>query len=268
MALRTPLGDPIEIAALTQVFRASTPDVGFCHLGSLKANLGHLDAAAGVAGLIKTVLALQHREIPPLVNFRTPNPQLDLDRSPFVASAQASAWASDGAPRRAGVSSFGIGGTNAHVVLEEAPREHQELPCGKPICLWFRLRPLLRSSKPRRTLLTSRCAKRTIANDVEWTLQIGRQPFAHRRAVVARNLAEAVERLRHPQRAPIMTGLHEGEARPVAFLFSGQGSQHAGMGAGLYGTESAYREAIDRCAALFEPHSQIGYPQDHLCRPK
>src|ERR1700730_12137326 len=117
----TQLGDPIEIAALTKVFRAASPDIGFCRIGSLKANIGHLDAAAGVAGLIKTVLALKHRQFPPLVNFRTPNPQLDLDRSPFIASSQGSAWSSDVTPRRAGVSSFGIGGTNAHVVLEEAP---------------------------------------------------------------------------------------------------------------------------------------------------
>jgi acyl transferase domain-containing protein len=117
----TPLGDPIEIAALTRVFRAATPDAGFCRLGSLKANLGHLDAAAGVAGLIKTVMALKHKQFPPLVNFRSPNPQLGLEQSPFTASAEASAWRSDDGPRRAGVSSFGIGGTNAHVVLEEAP---------------------------------------------------------------------------------------------------------------------------------------------------
>lgn len=117
----TSLGDPIEIAALTQVFRASTSDVGFCRLGSLKANLGHLDAAAGVAGLIKTVLALKHRQIPPLVNFQQPNAQLDLEHSPFAANDEGAAWANDIGPRRAGVSSFGIGGTNAHVVLEEAP---------------------------------------------------------------------------------------------------------------------------------------------------
>jgi len=121
----TPLGDPIEIAALTRVFRAATSDVGFCRLGSLKANLGHLDAAAGVAGLIKTVLALEHKEFPPLVNFRSSNPQLGLDQSPFTASARGSAWSRDDGPRRAGVSSFGIGGTNAHVVLEEAPN----IPC-------------------------------------------------------------------------------------------------------------------------------------------
>src|ERR1700722_19177254 len=111
----TPLGDPIEIAALKKVFRASTQDVGFCRLGSLKANLGHLDAAAGVAGLIKTILALNHREIPPLANFKAPNPQLELGQSPFSASAQGCPWSS-ATPRRAGVSSFGIGGTNAHVV--------------------------------------------------------------------------------------------------------------------------------------------------------
>ena len=130
----TQLGDPIEIAALTGAFRSSTQDVGFCRLGSLKANLGHLDAAAGVASLIKTVLALKNRQFPPLVNFADPNPKLDPPGSPFIASAQGAPWASNGAPRRAGVSSFGIGGTNAHVVLEEAPPRRQERRRGPGSC--------------------------------------------------------------------------------------------------------------------------------------
>ena len=251
----TPLGDPIEIAALTRVFRAATSDIGFCRLGSLKANLGHLDAAAGVAGLIKTVLALKHREFPPLVNFRSPNPQLDLERSPFTAIAEASAWPGGESPRRAGVSSFGIGGTNAHVVLEEAPaiasaasRRDQHL-----LVLSARTETALEQAT---TNLADFLEGRPDVSlpDVEWTLQIGRKAFAHRRALVAQDVAQAVQALRQPRQAPVLTAVHEGGTRPVAFLFSGQGGQHAGMGAALYDSEPQYRDAVDRCAALLEPH--------------
>ena len=250
----TPLGDPIEIAALTQAFRASTPDIGFCHLGSLKANLGHLDAAAGVAGLIKAVLALTHREIPPLVNFRTPNPQLNLELSPFVASAQRSDWPGNNGVRRAGVSSFGIGGTNAHVVIEEAP---PVLP-GKPA----RDAHLLVLSAKTATALEQMTANLADAlekrdgpalQDVEWTLQTGRREFSHRRALVAVDAMQAAKALREPQRAPVLTGSHEGGNRPVAFLFSGQGSQYAGMADGLYEAHKAFRDAVDRCAELLKP---------------
>lgn len=117
----TPLGDPIEIAALTQAFRASTSKKGFCAIGSVKTNIGHLNTAAGVTGLIKTVLALQNRQIPPSLHFQEPNPQIDFANSPFYVNHQLSEWQTNGTPRRAGVSSFGIGGTNAHVILEEAP---------------------------------------------------------------------------------------------------------------------------------------------------
>jgi phthiocerol/phenolphthiocerol synthesis type-I polyketide synthase E len=251
----TPLGDPIEIAALTQVFRASTADTGFCRLGALKANLGHLDAAAGVAGLIKTVLVLEHREIPPLLHFETPNPQLELETTPFMASAAGSLWASDSAPRRAGVSSFGIGGTNAHVVLEEAPRVTERPPARSANLL-------LLSAKSAAALeaMTSGLVSRLTAepdirmDDVAWTLQVGRRAFAHRRAVVVRDPAHALELLAQPLRSPVLSAVHDGGTRPVAFLFSGQGSQHAGMGAGLYAGESAYRDAVTRCAALLEPH--------------
>jgi phthiocerol/phenolphthiocerol synthesis type-I polyketide synthase E len=249
----TPLGDPIEIAALTAAFRASTDDVGFCRLGSLKANLGHLDAAAGVASLIKTILALQHRVIPPLVNFSTPNPELHLAKSPFVATVESSAWENEGAPRRAGVSSFGIGGTNAHVVVEEAPaaaptvtnREHQLL---------------VLSAKSSAALddATSRLADyldhhpTAALCDVAWTLQVGRSEFEHRRAVPAASLKQAIALLRDPHKAPVASSVHSGGQRPVAFLFSGQGSQSPGMGHELYLSEPVFRDAIDKCAAVLD----------------
>lgn len=247
----TPLGDPIEIAALRQVFEADTADQGFCRLGSLKANLGHLDAAAGVAGLIKTVLALQHRELPPLVNFRQANPQLNLDRSPFTASAQAAPWPAQAGPRRAGVSSFGIGGTNAHVVLEEAPAIERIENTGQPQLLVLSARSdaaLEAASQRLRDHLTAHPEQDL--RDVAWTLQQGRRAFSHRRTIVAASTADAVAALGAPKRAPVHTARHEGGERPVAFLFSGQGSQFAGMGADLYEQHAVYRDAIDRCAEL------------------
>jgi phthiocerol/phenolphthiocerol synthesis type-I polyketide synthase E len=247
----TPLGDPIEIAALRQVFQAGTSDRGFCRLGSLKANLGHLDAAAGVAGLIKTVLVLQHRELPPLVNFRQANPQLGLDSSPFMASAEAAPWPQGTAPRRAGVSSFGIGGTNAHVVLEEAP-ELVATPHGQSpqlLVLSARSEAALEAATLRLKEHLSVHAELDL-RDAAWTLQAGRRAFTHRRAVVAATVADAVAALGAPRRPPVHTARHEGGDRPVAFLFSGQGSQYAGMGSGLYEQHAVYRDAVDRCAEL------------------
>lgn len=251
----TPLGDPIEIAALTRAFRAGTDEVGYCRLGSLKANLGHLDAAAGVAGLIKTVLALKHRALPPLVNFRSANPALQLDSSPFTASAAGSHWEQDGeTPRRAGVSSFGIGGTNAHAVLEEAPADTVRAASTAPQLLLLSAR-----SAASLDMATTRLADHLAAHpdqdlaDVAWTLQRGRVAFMHRRALVAADAVQAVAALRAPEAPPIMAGRHEGGIRRVAFLFSGQGSQYAGMGRGLYATQPVYREAVDECAALLQP---------------
>jgi acyl transferase domain-containing protein len=246
----TPLGDPIEIAALTQVFRASTPDVGFCRLGSLKANLGHLDAAAGVAGLIKTVLALRHQTLPPLLNYRTANPQLNLERSPFLASSESAVWPDEGG-RVAGVSSFGIGGTNAHAVVQEAPA----LPTSRR----SRNVHLLVLSAKTATALDNSTARLAAhlrehpaqcLDDVAWTLQAGRQSFSYRRAVVVGDATEAVGALTNHRVG--LSSMHEGGERPVAFLFSGQGSQHPGMGAELYRQEPVYRDLVDRCAALLE----------------
>ncbi|MBL8346079.1 MAG: SDR family NAD(P)-dependent oxidoreductase [Rubrivivax sp.] len=255
----TPLGDPIEVAALTQAFRADTDEVGFCRLGSLKANLGHLDAAAGVAGLIKTVLALSHRELPPLVNFTKPNPALRLESSPFHASAAAAPWQPRaGTPRRAGVSSFGIGGTNVHAVIEEAPAPTPRLasPGHELLVLSARSEPALDAACARLAAHLAQHPEQDLA-DVAHTLKVGRRAFAHRRALVVNGREQAVAALQAPQRGGVLSGHHEGGERPVAFLFSGQGSQHEGMGRGLYETQPEYRAAVDRCAALLQPHLEL-----------
>ncbi|MBC7840749.1 MAG: SDR family NAD(P)-dependent oxidoreductase [Gemmatimonadaceae bacterium] len=251
----TPLGDPIEVAALTRVFREGTESRGFCTIGSLKANLGHLDAAAGVAGLIKTVLALRHRELPPQLNFSAPNPQLQLDTSPFRVATSLETWDPGRTPRRAGVSSFGIGGTNAHVVLEEAPPIAPRTKVRAPhlVVLSARTEAALDAATTRLIEYLGRADAAPLA-DVAYTLQVGRRTFAHRRSVVARDAMEARALLSVSDRAPVVNGVHDGASRPVAFLFSGQGSQHAGMCRELYDTESVFRGAVDRCAELMHPH--------------
>ncbi|WP_438040323.1 type I polyketide synthase [Sorangium sp. So ce128] len=250
----TPLGDPIEIAALTQVFRATTDRKGFCAIGSVKTNVGHLDSAAGVTGLIKAALAVAHGHIPPSLHFRAPNPALDLENSPFRVAAELAAWSSPGAPRRAGVSSFGIGGTNAHVVLEEAPPPPEADP-PRPCEL------LVLSARSSASLerLTDALAEHLETHgdlelgDVAHTQQLGRRAFGHRRAVVCRSREEAARALRDRSDA-VRTGGPAAGPRPVAFLFPGQGTQRPDMGRDLYETEPVFRAEVDACAALLQRH--------------
>jgi acyl transferase domain-containing protein len=247
----TALGDPIEIAALTQAFGAAGDTRSSCAIGSLKTNIGHLDAAAGVAGLIKTVLALKHREIPPSLHFTQPNPNIDFSRTPFYVNTRLTAWESNGGPRRAGVSSFGIGGTNAHVVLEEAPacapsgpsRAHQLLTLSARTAT-----ALDRATANLASYLKER--PRAELADVAYTLQVGRRDFTHRRAFVCRDTQEAVSLLEsanagHPQR-----NFPEHAAPAVVFMFPGQGAQYAQMGRELYEGEPTFRLEVDRCAEL------------------
>jgi amino acid adenylation domain-containing protein/non-ribosomal peptide synthase protein (TIGR01720 family) len=267
----TPLGDPIEIAALTQAYReAGARRSGFCALGSVKTNLGHLDTAAGIAGLIKTVLALEHRSIPPSLHFVTPNPQIDFAATPFFVNTELREWPAGPGPRRAGVSSFGIGGTNCHLLLEEAPARRQAAPAA-PARAW----QLLVLSA--RTAAALEAATDNLAAhlrehpaldlaDAAYTLQAGRAELEHRRCLVAAGGAAAAAAL--ASRDPEL--VHDPEApaaeqRAVAFLFPGQGAQYAGMGRGLYASEPVFREHLDRCARLLEPHlgldlRQVLYP--------
>jgi amino acid adenylation domain-containing protein len=252
----TALGDPIEIAALTQAFGANAVKRGSCAIGSVKTNVGHLDAAAGVTGLIKGVLAVKHGLIPPSLHYRRPNPAIDFESSPFRVNAELTDWRTDGAPRRAGVSSFGIGGTNAHAVLEEAPAEPEEAatPAPRPWHL------LLLSAKTATALdtATANLADHLEREDVEladvaFTLQAGRRALAHRRMLVCEGLADAVTALRTLDPERVFTREPGSGARPVVFLFPGQGTQSAGMGADLHAGEPVFREALDRCAELLRP---------------
>ncbi|AUX37715.1 uncharacterized protein SOCE836_099450 [Sorangium cellulosum] len=250
----TPLGDPIEIAALTRAFRATTDRKGFCAIGSAKTNVGHLDAAAGVAGLIKAALAVAHGRIPPSLHFRAANPALDLENSPFYVAAELAAWTPEGAPRRAGVSAFGLGGTNAHVVLEQAPPPPETDP-PRPCEL------LVLSARSSASLerLTDALAEHLEAHaelalgDVAHTQQLGRRAFAHRRAVVCRSREEAALSLRDRGGA-LRTGGPVAGPRPVAFLFPGQGAHRPNMGRDLYETEPVFRAEVDACASRLERH--------------
>jgi amino acid adenylation domain-containing protein len=210
----TALGDPIEVAALRQVFEAATPRKTFCALGSVKANVGHLDAAAGVASLIKAALALERGVIPPTPYFERPNPQLGLEDSPFFVNTAPLPWPSGPEPRRAGVSSFGMGGTNAHAVLEEAP---PAVP-GSPAPPW-QLLVLSAATAPALEALTDRLADHLALHpgldlaDVAFTLQVGRQELAHRRMLVCRSLAAAREALVSRDPRKVLTGVVEEEPR-------------------------------------------------------
>ncbi|GAB2555245.1 hybrid non-ribosomal peptide synthetase/type I polyketide synthase [Rhodanobacter koreensis] len=245
----TPIGDPIEIEGLTSAFRRSTSDIGFCHVGSVKSNVGHMVIAAGAAGVIKTAFALAEQRIPPTVHFQSPNPGIDFAGSPFVVNHQLQEWRPDGAPLRAGVSSFGVGGTNAHVVMEQAPPQPPSDAASGPqlLLLSARTASALGAAVTR---LTDHLIARPGINlaDVAWTLAVGRKAFAHRAVVVAEDIDTAVARLRSPETAAAVARSHPARPSDVVFLFPGQGAQYAGMGRELYASEPAFRSAFDACA--------------------
>lgn len=251
----TPLGDPIELSALTRAFREATDRTGFCAVGSVKTNVGHLQCAAGVAGLVKTVLALEQGALPPSLHFEHPNPHIDFAASPFYVNDRLAEWRpAPGAPRRAGVSSFGIGGTNAHVVLEEAPPSEPSgtsRPC-QLLVLSAQTPSALQAIRGNLAEHLRRHPDLPLA-DAAWTLAVGRRPGRHRLSLVCRSREEAIEGLAGASPDRLHTGRTEVRDRPVVFLFPGQGAQHPGMGRELYATEPVFRAGVDRCCEILLP---------------
>lgn len=246
----TILGDPIEVEALKLAFNTSKQE--FCNLGSVKANMGHLDNAAGVAGLMKTALSLSHRMIPPSINFRNPNEKIEFKNSPFVVNTKCKEW-KNSHPLRAGVSSFGIGGTNAHAVLEEAPDRGVSDPGRKNQLLFL-------SAQTKNSLeeLTKRFGdyleQNTDANlaDVAYTLLVGRKKLKYRKMLIASSVEEAKRKLSSLHPAKVQTVLHDSSSRPIFFLFPGQGSQYVNMGVELYQEEKTFRDEVNHCCNLLQ----------------
>lgn len=251
----TPLGDPIEIAALTKAFQNETVKKGFCAIGSVKSNIGHLDAAAGIAGFIKTVLSLKHGMLPPSLHFKTPNPKLEIEESPFYVNATLSPWDTRGLPRRAGVSSFGVGGTNAHVILEEAPA----LEAPKNSRSWQLLILSGRTPSALDNMISNLSGHLKQNPDVKpgdmaYTLMVGRKHFNYRGMAVCQS----------PDADGLATDLFEPTQwvtssrspvnRDMIFMFSGQGAQYVNMGLDLYHTEKEFQRLVDHCSEILTKH--------------
>ncbi len=253
----TPVGDPIEVMALTKAFRACTPRSGYCAIGSVKTNVGHLDAAAGIAGIIKTVLALKHRQLPPSLHYTRSNPEIDFPSTPFYVNTQLRPWTSEG-PRRAGVMSTGMGGTNAHVVLEEASE-----PEGAPSSIRRHLLVFSAKSPVALDATTNRLEQFLKSNaavkmeDVAFTLQTGRKEFAHRRVLICEDREGAIAALGDEKSKGAVSEWNESTRRPIIFLLPGIGDHYVGMGLDLYEKWNVFREAVDRCADLLEPHLNV-----------
>lgn len=252
----TQVGDPIEVTALAQAFRSAETRPGQCALGSVKANIGHLDAAAGVAGLMRAALAIYHGTLPPNGNFTAPNPELRLDQTPFYVPAAAADWRPSGVPRRAGVSSFGVGGTNAHVILEEAPAGERPAAAERPwqiLPISARGRQAVDAATERLASFLDRAGPDLRMSDVAFTLQDGRRTFGVRRLAVCTDAADAVRALLGQEPNRLVTRSVPGDAQEVVFAFPGGGMQHPDMGLDIYRSEPVFREEVDRCAELLRP---------------
>jgi acyl transferase domain-containing protein len=250
----TMVGDPIELTALSEAFGAPTDSGQHCAIGSIKGNIGHANAAAGMAGLAKVVLALLNEEIPPTINCETPTRKFDFSRSRFYLARKATPWKRSSTPRVAGLSSFGMGGTNVHLVIEESPEPVPTKPPRRAVNL------LVASARSRRSLdaLLLHWAEQLQSGqdaelaDLAFTSRHGRRAQRERAAVVAWDRASAVKALSN---GAIRGSAPKDSARDVVFMFPGQGSQHAGMGRQLYDTEPAFRNAFDRCAQVMSSHN-------------
>lgn len=259
----TPVGDPIEIAALTSAFRQTTSRRQYCAIGSVKTNIGHLDTAAGAASLIKATLAVEHGLIPPSLHFQAPNPALNLESSPFHVARDARPWAPSPGPRRAGVNSLGVGGTNAFVVLEQAPSQAASASAAP--------QPLIVSARDRRALEAScarlathlRQARSSTLADIAFTLH-ERERFVHRRVLAARDPLEAAVLLEGVDARRVQTFVAEADPSSVVFMYPGGGAQYPRMARGLYELEPVFREHMDRGLARLRNQHGVDLEADWI----
>ncbi|MEL7407818.1 MAG: type I polyketide synthase [Cyanobacteria bacterium J06558_2] len=261
----TSLGDPIEVGALGSVFSKTHSQEQPLVIGSVKSNIGHLEAAAGIAGLIKIVLQLQHQQIAPSLHFKQPNPYIDWSKLPVKVSTKITPWLTSGTSRMAGVSSFGFSGTNAHIVLESAPIQNSQVKASKPnerprhvltLSAKSEAAVLDLASRYEELLANSETAK---IGDICFSANIGRSDFNHRLAVVASDKGELVAKLARIQERAETTGvfsnkLSHNNSPKIAFLFTGQGSQYVGMGRELYHSQPTFRQALDQCASILQEY--------------
>jgi len=266
----TELGDPVEFEALKKAF--PTTGKQFCAIGSVKTNIGHLDAAAGVTAFIKTVLALKNKQIPPSLHFKKSNPKIEFENTPFYVIQRLSPWKNQSGPLRAGVSSFGVGGTNAHVVLEEWPGDERQEP--EPGAPGKETQLILLSAKTKAALdsttqnLADHFKKNPGSNlaNAAYTLQVGRAAFKYRRMLACSNIHEVMDALSSPDSSHLHSFAVKEEKQPMVFMFPGQGSQYVDMGWGLYLKEPAFKEDMNRCFEILKSLSgydikEIIYPQ-------
>lgn len=247
----TPLGDPIEIRSLTQVFQDETEKTGYCAIGSVKSNIGHLNSAAGIASFIKTVLALKNEQIPPSLHYKKANPEIDFPNTPFFVNHKASDWPQTNHPRRAGVSSFGFGGTNVHMILEQAPQKEQEADEKKMKLVVLsaqsqhQLRTLAQNYEEYLNLTSESL------NDIAFTSMEGRKHHSERLAVVAKNKKDLQSQLQsflNNQPSALTSTQSKKHNIKTACLFTGQGSSYANMAQGLYNSNSIFRDSLNLCA--------------------
>jgi acyl transferase domain-containing protein len=265
----TQIGDPIEVAALTEAYAPDSRRAPRCAIGSVKSNIGHLDTAAGVASMIKVILAMKHRQIPPTLHYQSANPSIEFDGGPFFVNAALEDWQSPG-PLRAGISSLGVGGTNAHAIVQEAPRQVSAAPARALQLLLLSARSeqsLVRSRSRLAQFLEEENTEDSVLADAAYTLAVGRRHFPVRGFAVARDKADAAAVLDGNDRERFVQSTAPASSRRACFMFAGGGTQYPNMGRGLYESEPVYRQAVDDCLRLLEEFVDFDlrsllYPQD------
>ena len=246
----TPIGDPIEVTALTQAYRTKTQKKQYCALGSVKSNIGHLDTAAGVASMIKMVCGLKNKQMPATLHFKDPNPSIDFENSPFFVNADLKDWPENGeVPRRAGVSSLGVGGTNAHLILEEADeRDPSDQPLRKNqlLVLSARSEKALDHMSQNMAHFIQSHSNIPLA-DIAFTLQEGRKPFEFRRVIAGDSGSHVAQELLNKDSDEVFSAQVTEGNKTVSFMFAGGGAQYPNMGRDLYEAEPLYKQIIDEC---------------------